>query len=165
MDALTEVCSEEVHLRDAGLLQSVVVLAARSSADRSLSACPATPMPLASPPVVSSAARGESGGLHCDHCGRDRHVEAFCYKKKKAQKAQAHRSSHCTGGTDSGGSERSSVGSETQETLMLLCHLVASMSSGATGSVTQSSAPTGSTTASHSSALGPPSVPSPGTGP
>jgi hypothetical protein len=55
-------------------------------------------------------AGGESGGLHCDHCGRDGHVEAFCYRKKKAQ---ARRSSQGTGGTGSGGSERSSAGSET----------------------------------------------------
>jgi hypothetical protein len=48
---------------------------------------------------------------------------------------------------------------------MLLRHLAASTSSGATGSVTQPSAPTDSTTASQSSTLGPPSAPSPGTDP
>jgi hypothetical protein len=48
---------------------------------------------------------------------------------------------------------------------MLLCHLAASTSSGAAGSVTQPSAPTGSATASQSSALGPPSAPSPGIDP
>jgi hypothetical protein len=41
-------------------------------------------------------------------------VEAFCYKKKKAQKARL----------------------ETQEIVMPLCRLVASMSSGAIGFVT-----------------------------
>jgi hypothetical protein len=46
---------------------------------------------------------------------------------------------------------------------MLLYHLVASTSSGAAGSVTQPSAPTSSATASPSSALGPPSIPSPST--
>jgi hypothetical protein len=153
MDALAEVCNEEVRLRDAGLLQSASVLAARSSTGYSTSA-----PPLVVPPV----ARGESGGLHCDHCGRDGHVETFCYRKKKAQKAHAHRSSQ---GTGSGGSERSSVGSETQEILMLFRHLVTSTSSGAAGSVTQPSAPMGSATASQSFALGPPFVSSPGTNP
>jgi hypothetical protein len=156
MDALAEVRNEEVRLRDAGLLQSASVLAARSS-----TGCSTSAPPLVVPPV----ARGESGGLHCDHCGRDGHVEAFCYRKKKAQKAQARRSSQGTGGTGSGGSERSSVGSETQEILMLLRHLVTSTSSGAAGSVTQPSAPTGSATTSQSFALGPPSVSSPGTNP
>jgi hypothetical protein len=90
-------------------------------------------------------------------------VEASYYRKKKAQKAQACRSSQGTGGTGSGGSERSSAGSETQEILMLLRRLVASMPSGVAGSVTQPSAPTGSAIVSQSSALGPPSIPSPGT--
>jgi hypothetical protein len=117
----------------------------------------------ASPPVVPPVARGESGGLHCDHCGRNGHVEAFCYRKKKAQKAQAHRSSHGTGGTGSGGSERSSAGSETQEILMLLRRLAASTLTGAVGTVTQSSALIGSATASQSFTLGPPTAPSAGT--
>jgi hypothetical protein len=165
MDALVEVRNEEIHLRDAGLLQSATILAARSSTGRSSSAHPVASMPLASPPVVPPAARGESGGLHCDHCDCDGHVEAFCYRKKKAKKAQTHRSSQGTGGTSSGGSERSSVNLETQKILMLFHRLAASTSSGATGSVTQSSATTGSTTVSQSSALGPPSVSSPSTDP
>jgi hypothetical protein len=164
MDALAEVRNEEIHLRDAGLLQSATVLVARSSTGCSSSARPAAPVPLASPLVVPHAARGESVGLHCDHCGHDGYVEAFCYRKKKAQKAQTHRSSQGTGSTGSGGSERSSVGSETQEILILLCRLAASTSSGAVGSVTQPSAFTGSATASQSSALGSPSAPS-GTAP
>jgi hypothetical protein len=86
MDALAEVRNEEIRLRDAGLLQSTTVLSARSSADHSSSSRPAS-VPLASPPVVPPAAHGESVGLHYDHCGRDGHVEAFCYRKKKAQKA------------------------------------------------------------------------------
>jgi hypothetical protein len=49
-------------------------------------------VPLASSLVVPLAARGESVGLNCDHCGRDGHVEGFCYRKK-AQKAQARHSS------------------------------------------------------------------------
>jgi hypothetical protein len=40
MDALAEVCNEEFHLHDAGLLQSATVLAACSSASRSLFARP-----------------------------------------------------------------------------------------------------------------------------
>jgi hypothetical protein len=109
MDALTEVRNEETRLRDTGLLQYATVLAAHSS-----SVHLAAPVPLASTPVVPAAARGESVGLHCHHCGRDGHVEAFCYRKKKGQKAQARRSSHGTCDTGSGGSERSSAGSETQ---------------------------------------------------
>jgi hypothetical protein len=141
MDALVEVRNEEVHLRDAGLLQSATILVARSSASRSSSARPTASVPLASPPVVPPAAHGD---LHCAHCGHDGHVEAFCYRKKKAQKAHAHRSSQGTGGTGSGGSESSSVGSETQEILMLLCRLAASTSTGVVGTMTQSSALIGS---------------------
>jgi hypothetical protein len=84
MDAITEVRNEEIYLCDAGLLRSGTVLVARSSAGRSSSAHPAAPVPLASPPVVPPAARGESVGLHCDHCGCDGHVEAFCYRKKES---------------------------------------------------------------------------------
>jgi hypothetical protein len=80
MDALTE-----VHLHDVGLLQSATILAAHSSASRSSSVRPTASVPLASPSVVPPAYRGESGDLHCAHCGRDGHVEAFCYRKKKAQ--------------------------------------------------------------------------------
>jgi hypothetical protein len=47
------------RLSDAGLLQSSTVLAARSSANHSSSASTAAHVPLASPPVVSPAARGE----------------------------------------------------------------------------------------------------------
>jgi hypothetical protein len=110
-----------------------------------------------SPPVALSTARGASIGLHC---GQDGHVDAFCYRKKKAQKAQAHHSSQGTGVSSFEGSERSSVGSETQELLILLYHLATSTSSGVVGSVTQPSALTGSTTASQSSTFGPPSAPS-----
>jgi hypothetical protein len=78
MDALAEVRNEETRLQDAGLLLVSSVLASRSSVAR-----PAALVP----PVASSAACGPSTGLHCDHCGRDRYVDAFCYRKKKAQKA------------------------------------------------------------------------------
>jgi hypothetical protein len=69
MDALAEVRNEETHLCDAGLLQSSTVLDARSSVGHSLTARPTAPVPLASPPIVPSATRGESVGLHYDHCG------------------------------------------------------------------------------------------------
>jgi hypothetical protein len=163
MDALAEVRNEEVRLRDVGFLQSATVLAARSSASCSSFARPTASVPLASPLVVPPTACGESDGLHCDHCGRDGHVEVFCYRKKKAQKAQTRHSSQGTGGTGSRGSERSSIGSETQEILMLLRRLAASTSTGVVGIVTQSSALIGSATASQSSILGPPIAPSPGT--
>jgi hypothetical protein len=141
MDALAEVRNEEVRLRDAGLLQSATVLAACSSASHSSSAQPTALVPLASPPVVPPAARGESGGLHCAHCGRDGHVEAFCYRKKEAQ---TRHSSQGIGGTGSGGSDRSSAGSETQEILILFHRLAPSTSTGAVGTVTQSSTLIGS---------------------
>jgi hypothetical protein len=50
-------------------------------------------MPPASPPVAPFAARDATTGLPCDHCGRDGYAEAFCYKKKKAQKALTRYSS------------------------------------------------------------------------
>jgi hypothetical protein len=100
------------------------VLAARSSV-----AHPVAPVPPASPSIALSATRGVSTGLHCDHCGQDRHVDAFCYRKKKDQKAQARRSSHGIGGSSYRGSEMSSAGSETQESLMLLHRLATSMPS------------------------------------
>jgi hypothetical protein len=157
--------NEEIRLRDAGLLLSTTVLAARSSTGHSMSAHPNAPMPHASPPVVPPTARGESVGLHYDHYGRDGHMEAFCYRNKKAQKAQARCSSQGTSSTSSGGSQRNSTGSKTQEILMLLRRLVASTLSRAIGSMTQPSSPTDSATASQSSTLGPPSAPSPGTDP
>jgi hypothetical protein len=49
MDALVEVRNEEIHLRDAGLLQSATILTARSSTGRSSSAHPVASVPLASP--------------------------------------------------------------------------------------------------------------------
>jgi hypothetical protein len=88
MDALAEVHNEETHLQDAGLLRVSSVLTACSLVARL-----AATVPRASPPVALPAAHGASPNLHCDHCSWDGHVEAFCYRKKKAQKAQTHRSS------------------------------------------------------------------------
>jgi hypothetical protein len=79
MDTLAKVPNEETRLCDAGFLQYATILAARSSSTRS-----AAHVLLASPLVVRPVARGETVGLHCDHYGQDRHVEAFCYRKKKA---------------------------------------------------------------------------------
>jgi hypothetical protein len=131
MDTLVEVCNEETHLQDAGLLLVSSVLAARSSV-----ACPAAPVPSAYPLVAPCATRGAGTGLHCDHCDQDGHVEVFCYRKKKAQKAQARHSSQGTSGSSSGGFDRSSAGPETQELLMLLRRIAASTSSRVVGSVT-----------------------------
>jgi hypothetical protein len=158
MDSLTEVHNEETHLQDAGLLWISSILAACSSV-----AHPIAPVPPVSPLVALSVACDMSTGLHCDDCGRDEHVEAFCYRKKKAQKGQARRSSQGTGGSSSEGSERSSTGSETHELIMLIHRLVASTSSRVFGSVTQPSALTCSATTSQPSTLGPGSSPSLGT--
>jgi hypothetical protein len=149
MDALAEVHNEETRLHDADLLQRATILVGRSS-----STCSVAPVPLASPPIVPPATHGESVGLHCDHCGRDGHVVAFCYRKRKAQKAQTHRSSQGTGGTSLGGSKRSSASSDTQEILMLFHRLVASTLVGVVGSVTQSSPFIGSAIASQSFSFG-----------
>jgi hypothetical protein len=147
MDALAEIHNEETHLHDASLLQSSTILAARSLVGLSSTTRPAAPVPLASPPVVPPTAHGESVGLHC---GRDGHVEAFYYKKKKAQKAQAQ--ARC--------SSQGTTGSETQEILMLLHRLAACTLPGAVGSVTQPSILMGPAITSQSSTLGPHSAPS-----
>jgi hypothetical protein len=63
---------------------------------------PTAHVPPVSPLIAPSVARDASTGLHYDHCGRDGHVVAFCYRKKKAQKAQARCSSQVTGGSNSG---------------------------------------------------------------
>jgi hypothetical protein len=65
-------------------LQSATALATRSSAGHSFAR--SASVLVASPPVVPPTARGESIGLHCDHCGHDGHVEAFCYRKKKLRR-------------------------------------------------------------------------------
>jgi hypothetical protein len=108
MDSLVEVRNEETRLQDAGLLRVSSVLVSHSSIAR-----PATPLPLASSLVALFAPHGESTCLYCYHYGRDGHVDAFCYRMKKAQKAQAHRCSQGTGDSCSGGFERSSAASET----------------------------------------------------
>ena len=80
MDALASVRNEETRLRVAGLLQSYSVLAARSSTPRHTATSPTVPSSVAPPSTP-----GGRGGLHCDYCDKDGHVEAYCYRKKKAQ--------------------------------------------------------------------------------
>jgi hypothetical protein len=60
--ALADVRNEETHLHVVGLLQSSSILIARYS-----TACPATPVPLASP-VAPLAALGENASLHYNYC-------------------------------------------------------------------------------------------------
>jgi hypothetical protein len=164
MDALASVRNEETRLRVAGLLQSSSVLAAPSSSSRTTAASPTPPSSVAPP-----SAPGGRGGLHCDYYDKDGHVEAYCYRKKKAQDRRSSQgaggSSQGTGSAGAGGSQRSSATSDTQEMLMLLRRLAASTPSGAAGSVTQSSALTGSAAASQSSIEGPPSSSASGTCP
>ncbi|WVZ71374.1 hypothetical protein U9M48_019966 [Paspalum notatum var. saurae] len=87
MDALVDVRNEETRLRSAGLLPSTTALAARSSPSQ-----PVVPPSSASAPP-SSTRGGGGGGLHCYYCGKDGHVEAFCYRKKaqSSQTRQLHR--------------------------------------------------------------------------
>ncbi|KAJ1278997.1 hypothetical protein BS78_04G121300 [Paspalum vaginatum] len=87
MDALTDVRNEETRLRSAGLLPSATALAARSSPSQL-----AVP-PSSAPAPPSSTRGGGGGGLHCDYCGKDGHVEAFCYRKKKVQRSQTRQAS------------------------------------------------------------------------
>lgn len=74
-------------------------------------------------------------------------MEAFCFKKKKAQ---AHRLSQCTGSTGTGGHQGISATTENMLFMLLRC-LAASTPTGAASSVSQSSAPIGSAAASQSS--------------
>lgn len=73
---------------------------------------------------------GEVGGLHCNYCGKDGHVKAFC-SKKKAHKAQTHRCLQIASSASTRGSQVSSADSITKEMLMLLPRLVASSMPGA----------------------------------
>ena len=130
------------------------VLAALSSPSR-----PAVPP--SSAPAPPPSARG-GGGLHCDYCGKDGHVEAFCYRKKKAQRSQTRPASQTSlasqpsASTSAGVSQRSSTDSVNQEMLMLLRRLAASSPSGTASVVTLLSGSPGSAAASQSSTQGPP---------
>ena len=167
MEALAEVRSEETRLHAAGLLQYSSVLAARSSpsAPRSSSSSAATPPVVPSSVAPLSGSRTGGSVLECSHCGKEGHVEAYCYRKRKDQRARSRRFSQGAGSPNTGGSQRSSTGSDTQEIIRLLGRLVASPPPGAASSVTQPSAPTGSAAASQSSVLGSPPPSTSGTCP
>jgi hypothetical protein len=81
IEALGAVRNEELRLHNAGLLQSSSssILAARSSSSTALA-----PPPVMILSAVPSSEGGGVGRLHCDYCGKKTHVEAYCYKKKKA---------------------------------------------------------------------------------
>jgi len=155
MDALAAVRNEEIRLRSASLLQSAAssVLAVRSAP----SGRP-TPLPTTPSSAVSSYGSGSTGGLHCNYCEKDGHVEDYCYKKKK-EKAHSRRGGRSSQGFDrstAGPSSSSLAGSETQEILMLLRRLAPSVPAGAASSVTPVSAPLVSAAASQSSTGEPP---------
>ncbi|KAK3123209.1 hypothetical protein QOZ80_8AG0626260 [Eleusine coracana subsp. coracana] len=78
MDALADIRNDEIRLREAGLLPSPSVLVARSSA-----APPVVPSSMA----PSSRSRGDSSTFQCDYCGKEGHVESYCYRKKREKKA------------------------------------------------------------------------------
>jgi hypothetical protein len=88
MDALAEVHNEETCLQDADLLPSSSVLAGCSSV-----AHPVAPAPLASASITPYTARGESVGLHCDHCGWNmwRHFAIGRRKLRRLKLAVLHR--------------------------------------------------------------------------
>ena len=81
MEALAAIRNEELRLQSASLLQSSSssVLAARSSSFKVVAPPPIAPL------LAAPSSEGGGGRLHCDYCGKKTHVEAYCYKKKKAQ--------------------------------------------------------------------------------
>ncbi|WVZ89051.1 hypothetical protein U9M48_035510 [Paspalum notatum var. saurae] len=101
--------------------------------------CSSTVFALVSACASPFACGGGGGGLHCDYCGKDGHVEAFCYRKKKVQRSQASQASHtsqASGSASTGVSQRSCTDPATQEMLMLLRRLAASSPSRAASAVT-----------------------------
>jgi hypothetical protein len=154
MEALTDIRSEEIRLREAGILPPpssvLAVRSAASSVSSKLSTAPSFTSPARTSPVVSST----SSHLHCTDCDKDGHVESFCFRKKKD--LRRGRSSQVTPGSSpksTGSSSQKSIGSsDTQEILMLLRRLTASASTGSAGSVALPSAQSGSVVSgSHSS--------------
>ncbi|WVZ93213.1 hypothetical protein U9M48_039211 [Paspalum notatum var. saurae] len=162
IDALTDVRNEETRLRFAGLLPSASALAARSSSSRPAVAPPSLPSSATTP--SPSARGGGGGGLHCDYCGKDGHVEAFCYRKKKAQRSQTRPASQTSQispasqpstSISAGVSQRSSTDPVTQEMLMLLRRFAASSPFGTASIATLPAGSPGSTAASQSFTQGP----------
>ena len=157
MEALADVCNEETWLRTAGLLPSMTAFAAHSSPSR-----PSVPLSLPLSASVPLSTRGGGGGLHCDYCGKDGHVEAFCYRKKKAQCSQTRPvsqtspASQPSASSGAGVSQKSSTDPVTQEMLMLLRRLAASSPSGTASIATLPAGSPGSAAASQSSTQGSP---------
>jgi hypothetical protein len=150
MDAFAEVCNEETRLQDAGLLWVSSVLVAHSSGAR----------PTAIVPLVSSICP-----VSCSWC--EYWSSLWSLWSGWICGGLLLQEEESSEGSDSPFFTRywSSASSETHELLMLLHHLATPTLSGVVGFVTQSSALTGSATASQSSPLGPPSTPSPGSYP
>ena len=100
MDALAAV--QETCLHVAGLLRSYLVLAFHSSA----SITPTSSHILSCSTAVSFRS-GKSGGLHFDYYDKSRHVEDYCYTRKR--KAQSHgggcSSQGCAGSPYTGATE------------------------------------------------------------
>ena len=135
------------------------MLAIRSAPPSMTTSGRPTPLPTAPSSAVSSSGSGSTGGLHCNYCEKDGHVEDYCYKKKeKAHSPRGGRSSQGSDRSTAGPSSSSLAGSETQEILMLLRRLAPSVPAGAAGSVTPVSAPLVSAVASQSSTGEPPSL-------
>jgi hypothetical protein len=149
MEALTEIRSEEIRLREAGILPlPSSVLAVRTVAS-SASSTPAVRSTVSSssssarpPTTVVPSARGH---LHYTYCDKDGHVESFCFRKKKDL-----RRGNSSKGT-SGSSQKSAGGSDSQEILMLLRRLTASAVTGSVGFVALPSAQSGSAVLGSSS--------------
>lgn len=91
VEALTDIRSEEIHLREAGILPPPSsVLAVRpeaSSVSSKSSTTPSFTSPARTSPVVSST----SSHLHFTYCDKDGHVESFCFRKKKDCVVVPHR--------------------------------------------------------------------------
>lgn len=108
VEALTDIRSEEIHLREAGILPPPSsVLAVRpeaSSVSSKSSTTPSFTSPARTSPVVSST----SSHLHFTYCDKDGHVESFCFRKKKD--LRRGRSSQVTSG-----SSQKSTGSSSQK--------------------------------------------------
>ena len=100
MEALAAVRNEELRLQNAGLLQSSSssVLVAWSSSSPAVALPPMAPLPAA---LFSEV--GGGGRLHCDYCGKQTHVEAYCLKKKKKAQSRRDGSGRASQGTDSAG--------------------------------------------------------------
>ncbi|XP_052152889.1 uncharacterized protein LOC127771103 [Oryza glaberrima] len=126
MEALTDIHSEEIRLREAGIISHPSSVLVRTTASvSSSSAAPSFTLPAhTSSQVVSSS----SGHLHCTYCDRDGHVESFCFRKKDLWRSR----SLSVAGSSSQKSTRSSSQKSTGSSAVLihrrsLCYCVASL--------------------------------------